>query len=542
MRELDDVLCWTEEARPDHGISFLGSDGWEFWSYQRLAEKAGLMAGALAESGVEPEDVVVSVLPSGPQFVVTFFGAMLAGATVSPVAPAAVWHQSSQYNTHLTRVLGVARPKKVVAGANKAGQFADAVAAAGSELVSYEDLMANGRPFRTAPSDLALLQLTSGSSGNPRGVRVSRLALANNMRAIHRWLDLADRPRSAHWMPFHHDMGLIGGLLMPAVHQSDCWSLRPGDFVRDPLTYLRCFGEAGGAEIGTMPNFGLEQVIRRVTPDRLAGLDFSGWRSVVVGAERLDPVIFEQFTDLLAPFGFRRSALTPAYGLAEATLAVNGLSRLREPRYVRLDEDGRAVDTSDTHGALIGCGTPLDGVDVRIVDEGGDPVPEGMVGEIVVSSTSLADGYVSGVADSASLTAFAESELKTGDAGLVLGGELFPVGRLGDSMKIRGRALFAEDLEVALRELGLPGHTVAVLLGTRRTEPVAVAVLEEVPENMVAQVTKLLAQLTAGVAIDVVCGPFRTIERTTSGKPRRRTMWQRYLAGALSPLDAGTPG
>lgn len=120
MRELDDVLCWTEEARPDHGISFLGSDGWEFWSYQRLAEKAGLMAGALAESGVEPEDVVVSVLPSGPQFVVTFFGAMLAGATVSPVAPAAVWHQSSQYNTHLTRVLGVARPKKVVAGANKA--------------------------------------------------------------------------------------------------------------------------------------------------------------------------------------------------------------------------------------------------------------------------------------------------------------------------------------------------------------------------------------------------------------------------------------
>ncbi|MEU5259263.1 AMP-binding protein [Amycolatopsis sp. NPDC021455] len=542
MREPADVLSWTEDPRPDQGISFLGSDGWDFWSYQRLAESAGLMAGALAGSGVEPGDVVVAVLPSGPQFVVTFFGAMLAGATVSPVAPAAVWHQSGQYNAHLTRVLGVARPKKVVTEAKKVAQFSDAVTAAGSELVSYEDLLASGEPFRTEPAELALLQLTSGSSGNPKGVRVSRRALASNMRAIHHWLDLGDRPRSAHWMPFHHDMGLIGGLLMPAAHQADCWSLRPGDFVRDPLAYLRCFGEAGGAEIGTMPNFGLDQVIRRVTPDRLSGMDFSSWRSVVVGAERLDPVVFEQFTALLAPFGFERSALTPAYGLAEATLAVSGLTRRREPRYVRLDEEGRAVDTGGTPGALVGCGTPVEGVDVRVVDDDGNPVPEGTVGEIVVSGTSLADGYVSNVADSASLTAFAGAELKTGDAGLLLDGELFPVGRLGDSMKVRGRALFAEDLEVALRELGMPGHAVAVLLGSRGTEPVAVAVLEEVPEDMVARVTKLLAHLTAGVAIDVVRGPFRTIERTTSGKPRRRTMWQRYLAGELLPLDAGTPG
>ncbi|MFD8723172.1 AMP-binding protein [Streptomyces sp. NPDC059629] len=535
---MNGLLAWVDSPSSASGIHFATGDGWDWWPYDRLAAEATTLSGGLAECGVRRDDVVMIVLPAGADMVLSLYGAMLSGATVSPVAPAAVWHQATEYDEHLARIARMAEPRAVITRESSRERVQRAVGP-GRPVVTPEQLRSAGSPLVRAPAATALLQLTSGSSHSPRGVRVSRRALEANVAAIAEWLGVADVPDSAHWMPLHHDMGLIGGLFTPVSIQGTVRSLRPGHFVRDPLRYLRCFGEQGAA-VGTMPNFGLEQVINRVTPEDLAGLDFSGWRALIVGAERLNPVLLERFHDLLAPFGFARRALTPAYGLAEATLAVTGLAPPRDPRYARLTPGAPATlhgPTASPEGGVVGCGTPLAGVRVWVRDGEGRPAPDGVVGEIMVSGSSLADGYQAGPQQDGdpapSDMTFDGTVLRTGDAGFMLRGELFPLGRLCDSIKVRGRVVFAEDLERSLHSLGLPSYEVAVLLGLAEGGHRVVAVVENPPPLIESRIVKVLERETGGLPVSVITGPLRTIERTTSGKPRRRAMWRRYLAGQL---------
>jgi acyl-CoA synthetase (AMP-forming)/AMP-acid ligase II len=197
---------------------------------------------------------------------------------------------------------------------------------------------------------------------------------------------------------------------------------------------------------------------------------------MVVGAERIDARTLRAFHALLAPAGLRREALLPAYGLAEATLAVSGVpvdegwtSVAPEPASLAL---GRGIEPGgDAAAEVVGCGRPLAGVAVSVEDEAGAALPEGHVGEVVVRGASLAAGYVGGAA--ASLTTLADGELRTGDAGFLRDGQLFVLGRLGDGLKVRGRAVFSEDLEVALGEAGVSRQRVAVLLGVHAGTPTA---------------------------------------------------------------------
>jgi acyl-CoA synthetase (AMP-forming)/AMP-acid ligase II len=548
-------LSWCVNPEVGHGIYFSGpGDSWDFWGYDRLARLTMDVAGGLTAAGLGDGDVVCLVQRSGPEFVAALFGSMLAGAAASPIAPPALFQDPAAYGEHLSGLLSTARPGLVVTEPDLLPRVEPVAAAAGVPSVTVGALLGLAAGPRAQQqtrrgADLALLQFTSGSSGRCRGVRVPFSALEANIAALRSWLRWTPDDPVASWLPVHHDMGLIGCLITPVVSRSDLWLLRPEEFIHRPDRYLRCFGESG-ARLTATPNFGLDYITRRVSPDSLRGCDFSQWRAVIVGAEHLSARSFERFYELLAPFGLPDHALRPAYGQAECTLAVTGLplgerwtGAHADPASFRL---GEAVLTAsepsgETGGwpALVGSGRPLDGLAVTIVDENGASLPEGLVGEVTVRGASVAAGYADHRPEPVS--SFAGGVLHSGDAGFMLDGQLYILGRMGDSIKVRGRAVFAEDLEGALASLGVPAHRVAVAAGLRhhgtRLRPSVIALFEQPPGREVpAQARDVLRRRAEGAEIVLASGPAGTIPRTTSGKVQRHRIWRDFLAGNLPVL------
>jgi len=534
------LLAWLDRPRPDRGVHFAtAGGGWDFWPYPRLAALVRHSAGALAGAGVRRGDTVTIVEPTGPAFVGLLFGAMLTGATPSPVAPAPAFGDRDRYAGHLAALLRASAPALVVHGGPGSARVGELAAAAGVSdvdsgtlLGAPEAVVATGPaavagPAGTGavpdPAGIALLQFTSGTTGRVRGVRVPYRALAANVAAIQCWLEMTPADPTASWLPVHHDMGLVGCLLAPVVAGGDLWLMSPGDFVRRPLEYLRCFGQRG-ARLTAMPAFGLDHIVRRVSPAALSTMDFAGWRAVIVGAERVAPRSLARFVALCGPRGLSRQALLPAYGLAEATLAVTGLP-LRTGWTQAAPPGGVPV---------VGCGPPLPGVRVRIADPAGASVPDGRTGEIVVGGDGLAAGYlpVPGAGEPAGPPG---AEVRTGDAGFLYRGQLHVIGRLGDAVKVRGRSVYAEDLDAAvLAGCDAPAGRVATLLGTVAGHPRAVLVLERPEPAWLAAAVAAARATEATLAVEPVCVPVGSIPRTSSGKPRRRELWQAYLDGRLA--------
>ncbi len=503
----------------DRGIRFAQPDGWDFWSYARLAELARQTSHALRIAGVRPGDVVSIVERTGPGFVGALFGTWQAGATASPLAPPMTFDDASRYAAHLTGALAAAQPALVVCAPTALETVSKVTAELGVRTIDSGALLAAGGGQTGPaidPARLALIQFTSGTSGHVRGVRIAAAALAANVHAIQTWLEMTPDDATASWLPVHHDMGLIGCLLAPLATGGDLWLMPPEEFVRRPLRYLECFG-VHGARLTALPGFGLDHITRRVRPEALSGFDFSAWRAVIVGAERVSASTLERFFQLGEPAGLSRSALLPAYGLAEATLAVTGLP-LRTGWQAR---DGDA-------GTVVGCGQPLKGVTVTVVDDDGNAVPDGQPGEIVVGGTSVGEGY-------AQSTTFDDGTVRTGDAGVLEDGHLFVFGRLGDSLKIRGRAVFAEDLDALLvAALGIPAGRATTVLGHDNGTATALVILEGARPAWREGLSSVLFPHVGGARLVPVAVPMGTVPRTTSGKPKRRELWAAHLAGTLT--------
>jgi acyl-CoA synthetase (AMP-forming)/AMP-acid ligase II len=537
------VLAWLDEPREGRGFRFArDGDEWSRWDYPRLARLALATAARIEDLRSAPAGPVSIVARNGPEFIGAFFGALAAGHPPSPLAPPAFGGDRARYVEHATAILRTAQPALVLAEQPFLDVAAEAAAAAGlpSAPAPLDVDADGGRPPSRGPRpETALLQFTSGSTGSPRAVGVSWANLEANLDMIRRWLRIAPDDQTATWLPVYHDMGLIGCFLTPVLSQTDVWMMRPEQFVADPLRWLRCFGERG-VQLTAAPNFGFGYALRRVAPEQLAGLDFSAWRAAIVGAERVDPGVLARFAQRLAPHGFRPEALLPAYGLAEATLAVTGAALEDVAAAVRPDwararmgaplpvAERATIADSDRLGSgagwLVACGAPLAGTAVSVLDDDGHELPDGYLGEVAVRGPAVA---AAGDGD----------RLLTGDAGVIVDGELLVAGRLGDSIKVRGRALFAEDLEGRLAGVdGVPRGGCVVLAGVDAAVERVVALVESEPGPWVDRVTEILrTEAGPDARIEVRSGPRGTIERTSSGKPRRRVMWQRLLDDTLAP-------
>jgi acyl-CoA synthetase (AMP-forming)/AMP-acid ligase II len=524
------TMAWLADPPASRGIRFArDAESWEFVSYMTLSGQASRAAGAFQAAGIRRGSHVGLIYATGPQFVAALLGLWELGATPCPVAPPGGILRGSRYTEHVSALVRTAGMQAVAVATEYAPALSEALAPAAVPVLT--DL--EGPPVSPGldgPATAALIQFSSGSTSRPKGIVLTPEGLSAHTDAIARWLRMSADTPLASWVPLHHDMGLIGCLLTPMGLATDIWLMRPEQFLRQPLTWLRCFGEHG-AMISGATSSGLDYTARRVQSEDLEGMDFRHWQALVVGAERVRPDALRCFRDLLAPFGFRYSAIVPAYGMAEATLAVTGDGIDEDPRTLHVDADqlvfGKHVLTGTAGPALeiTSCGRPLPGTSVRVLDADGRRLPEGCLGEIEICSSTMAAGYVENGLTPA--TRFG-GRLRTGDAGFAADGNLYVIGRIGDSLNIRGQRVFAEDLEQVLHcNLAIPVEPV-ILLGSHAGKDLAVVLLEHGDSEDAGQAARALLPYLPGVAVEVWRTPRRAILRTTSGKARRRRMWQAF--------------
>lgn len=535
---------WLDKPRAGRGIYLADDDGgWEFREYAEIAAAARRVAGALTEDGLRPGDVVCAILPTDFTCIETYFGVWAAGATMCLVTPP-LFQSGDDYVAHVAAILRQANPRFTIASEGLSDYASRAMAQAGLAGEPWLPRQGAEAPVASETGELAILQFTSGSSGDPRGVRVTWENLEANIELICRTAGIGDDDEVASWLPLYHDMGLIGCFITPVSRQGNLRLMRPDHFIRDPARWVECFATAAHT---AAPPFAYAYAARRIDPARLAGLDLSGWRTTIIGAEPIDPNSLEVFARLVEPYGFSREAFKPAYGMAEATLLITLDNARRRPLAVRPDSEslafGSPVRILDQHllgpesvgakaGWVVGCGTPEEDVPVTIVDDDGNELPPGHLGEIVVGGPSICAGYHAGAEGKS--TRFIDGKVHTGDAGFYHEGQLFVLGRMGDSIKVRGRLVYVEDLESRMAEVtGLhKGRIVIVAVpgaGSR-----GVALFAETNQAPWAEEARgaLGRRLGGDVDITIVIGQ-GLIQRTSSGKPRRRYMWERLQAGAM---------
>lgn len=532
------LLDWLANPSVERGISYVQDRGdWERVTYSELAAKVFDVARELDTTNAEGA-IVPILMPPGPRFVAAFFAVLLVGGIPAPLAAPGVFDDQPAYDAYLAHLLATASTHVIVAEAKYEKRILDVVSSPRPRIVVVDEGFSATSPFSRSAAlqadDIALLQFSSGSSGKNRAVRVPVGSLEANTNAISEWLHLtSDRDAWATWLPVHHDMGLIAGIVTPVMHSINVWAMPPTRFIKEPLKWLSCFGQLG-ATVTAVPTFGLRHIVRKVTSSDVRDMDFTGWKALVCGAERVSAEALRDFAQLVGPSGFDEKSILPAYGMAEATLAVTGKKIGATTKAIRVAPAalrmGLTVEPSgaDDGNWHVGCGTAVDpGTTVHIVQEGA-ALGDGVVGEIAVSGSSVAAGYHSNTTSSTSR--FEDDMLFTGDAGFLYDGELFIVGRMGDSVKLRGVSVFAEDTDASLHSVpGLGTHNAVTLLGLRDDRESIIALVEKPPGEWVLEVGRHLESQYPSMRVVVIASARGSLMRTTSGKPRRTAMWQQVL-------------
>jgi amino acid adenylation domain-containing protein len=552
---LDVLQAWAAE-RPDHeAFGFLahGERLESTLSYGALDRRARALGARLAEAGYAGERLLL-VYPSGLAFIEAFFGCMYAGAIAVPVYPPA-----SRGLDRLEAIAQDARAAAILTTTPVRAGLGRSAALAGLPTVATDDLPLDAEvtwiPAAPAPDDLAFLQYTSGSTASPRGVMVSHANLMANARAIQAATRVSDDAVFLSWLPLYHDMGLMGMVLQPLYLGCRALLMSPTAFLQRPMRWLEAISRHGVTTSGG-PDFAFALCAARATPEAIAQLDLSRWSLAFSGAEPVRPATLEAFATAFAPAGFRRTALYPCYGLAEATLFVSGGDPAASPRSLSLQPEALAAHRAlpAAPGApsapLVGCGGATAGTTVRIVAPGTHMAcPDGHVGEIWVAGAQVARGYWERPAETAStfgarLDGVDAPFLRTGDLGFVADGELYVTGRLKDMLVIRGRNLYPQDLErtaEASHAALVPGGAAAFAVPGPDGERVIIAAevrrgatdLDAVPGAVRRAVAETHGVSPAAVALLRLGG----LPRTSSGKVRRAESRARYLDGRLAPVS-----
>ncbi len=498
--------------------------------------RASRLAGALRDAGVRPGDRLLIANGDHREFIEVFVACLWSGVTAVPLAVPHMTTNKAAYLANLRRFAEVSGSGTMVANRRVAEMVADEHDFP-ARLVQLD--AATGPavdPAGDDPGAVALLQFTSGSTALPKGVVVHRRNLLANVTAIGEALQISEGDRAVSWLPLHHDMGLIGMFLCQLLYAGPGCYQRPLHFLRSPLSWCETISRLGGT-ISFAPDFAYRIVARMATPEVVSGWDLSSWRVAGCGAEPIKPSTVREFAAAMAPAGFDPAAFLPAYGSAEATLAIT--FRRAGPRFVRADADvfrseGRVAPPRDGAAELefTSCGTPVPTVEVEIVGEGGESLPEGHEGQVFVRGPSVAGEYLNN--PRATAETFTARGLATGDRGFVLDGELFISGREKDMIILNGRNVHAHDVEWCVAsELDLDA-VVAFGRETGSGERLVIGVEDRgnLPEDLEARVRAAVRGYLDVIPEEVVRLDPRDFLRTTSGKIRRAAIREQYVARA----------
>ncbi|WP_084161320.1 type I polyketide synthase [Nocardia sp. BMG51109] len=531
-------------------------------TYAELGRRARAVAAYLQAEGWSGRRALL-LYPPGLGFLAGFYGSLFGDVVAVPV-PLPQFHESDRSLRRLHQVIADAEIDLVLstrqtidglaAVADRLPQLASLTWIATEEIP--DDLASAWQDPDVGPERTAFLQYTSGSTSAPSGVVISHGNLLHNQEALaaamghtpDQLAERADRDWFVSWLPVYHDMGLILPVLHAVYLGSSTVLMSPDHFVQKPQRWLEAISHYRIHTAGC-PNFGYELCVRRVAPEVLRQLDLSSWRVAFNGAEPVRPSTLRRFAQAAAPAGFRREALLPVYGLAEATLLVTGGvdgGVESEP----VIQDRRAQGESE----WVSSGRPPEGIALAIADpERGAELPDGTVGEIWVGGDSVAQGYLGNEAKTravfgAALTDGRSGFLRTGDLGFRSDGHLFVTGRIKDLLIVDGRNHYPQDLELTAENAHPSVRAGCIAAFTvddpeRGELPVVVAEVKATERAELAEITTAVRAAVAvehGLTLDgVALVRPRTIFKTSSGKIERRATKSAYLAGELA-LVAGT--
>jgi acyl-CoA synthetase (AMP-forming)/AMP-acid ligase II len=557
---VDVLACRAAEQPNDPAYIFLPDRGGDplSLSFAELYHRAQAIAAMLSERG-DKGDRAALLFPPGLDFIVAFFGCLLAGVIAVPMmvprraasgdASAAIL-ADCQPRFAMTRreLLAKSRP-----------DLEERFRSAGLDWVFVESCDAASENLARLPKadDIAFLQYTSGSTSAPKGVVVNHRNLIANSEMIR--IALGNTRRSTHvsWVPLYHDMGLILNALQSVYVGALCVLLAPVGFMQRPLNWLRAIHEYR-AEVAGGPNFAFELCASRYRPDEIEGIDLSCWKVAVNGAEPVRASTIERFAATFAPYGFGAKTFQPAYGMAEATLLISANRRGTGPVTRKFSREAlqrnRISDPLRTEDAqlLVGCGRRLQGERLAIVDpETLLPLGPESIGEIWVAGLHVAQGYWRNL--EAASTVFGAGLgcggtcdwLRTGDLGFFAeDGELYITGRMKDLIIIRGLNHYPQDIEETvqdshpvLRHNGGAAFSVAERNGDEQ-----LVVVQEVERSfrvetgtgeIVGAIREAVAREHEITARDIVLIRTGTLPKTTSGKIQRGLTRQLFLAGHL---------
>ena len=528
-----------------------------------------LLAGAervsadLARRGIGRGDTVALMLPTSRDFFLSFAGTLLAGATPVPIYPPFRADRISEYAQRQSAILANAGARVLVTfkEAASAASLLKPLVPSLEGVVTADALVRSDAPnplgtrLHSRTNDLALLQYTSGSTGNPKGVMLTHANLLANVRSIGEALGLRNEDVGVSWLPLYHDMGLIGAWLMPLYFGLPVVVMSPLAFLSRPAKWLRAFHRYRGT-IGAAPNFAYELASAKISAEEIQGIDLSAWRAALNGAEPVLPATLDRFVARFAACGFRRETHLPVYGLAEASLAVTIPQVGRGPRIDRLDRDtfareGRAVPvvaetpTADVNViSFVSVGPPVPRHEVRIVNERGEDLPDRREGQLWFRGPSTTQGYYRNETATAALLpeGLAAGWVNSGDRAYRADGEIYITGRVKDIIIHAGHNLYPHEIEDCVARVAGVRKGCVVAFGA--TDPVAgterlVIVAESRERNRAARerlTRAITAQVTESLGeppdkVEVV--PPNAIPKTSSGKLRRDATKKRFLSGEL---------
>ncbi len=536
-------------------------------------------AAELARRGVPAGGRVALMLPTSRAFFVSYAGILLAGAIPVPIYPPFRADRIEEYAARQSAILNNAevcllltfrraeavakllRPRvRSLSGVVDAEKLIEAADKAPPPSPGVSPLHVTGSRARQG-SDIALLQYTSGSTGDPKGVMLTHANLLANMRAIGEAVQLGPEDVGISWLPLYHDMGLIGAWLTLLHFGTPLAVMSPLAFLTRPERWLQAFHKHRGT-IAAAPNFAYELCVRKIADKDIKGVDLSSWRAALNGAEPVNPETLERFAERFASYGFRREAQLPVYGLAEAALAVTVPPLNRGPLVDRIEREtftvqGRAVPAAlgdETAIAFVSSGKVLPGHEVCIVDERGDEVPDRTEGFLWFRGPSATAGYYRNPKATEALLprgpATAPGEyawVNSGDRAYRTDGEFFVTGRVKDIIIKGGRNLYPHEVEeLAARAEGIrKGCIVAFGLTDEAAGTEKLVVVAETSERDAQRRAALASAVTDLVSRGLGLPPDRvelippgSIPKTSSGKLRREETKQLYLAGTLSASRA----
>ncbi len=540
-------------ATGSRGLNFHDARGTltRAYGFTEMREDALVQARRLIALGVQPDDRIALVAETGPEFAALFFGTVYAGAWPVPLPLPTSFGGAQSYIDQLRVQLDSCAPTLLLYPDELTAMAGEAARIAGVEGLSFADIAARAAPEAVLPQaktdDVAYLQYSSGSTRFPHGVVITHASLLNNLAAHSHGMALIDSDRCISWLPWYHDMGLVGCFLSVVANQVSTDYLKTEDFARRPLAWLDLVSRNAGTTLSYSPTFGYDICARRMSSQTRASdrFDLSRWRVAGNGADMIRPDVMQSFVDAFADAGFKAGAFLPSYGLAEATLAVS-IMPPGQGIVVELVEEtqlsGMAAgeDRPQRYRAIVNCGKPVRDMVVEIREEDGTPLPERAIGKVWCKGPSVMQGYFRDPA--ATAACMADGWLDTGDMGYLSDGYVYIVGRAKDMIIVNGRNHWPQDIEWAVEQIPgfkagdiaafaitTPGgeETPAVLVQCRTSDDAERSRLRDAIRERVRAVTGM------NCVIELV--PPRTLPRTSSGKLSRAKARNLYLSGDIKP-------